>query len=320
MKRHCFIVGIVLTITAAIFCYSCMNDGQPDEGRPDKTTRTAFNPDIAGIGHNQCLDIFHGKLKQIKARRTRTEPDESIEDNTLEEALIKSLEECIENMEIAQEAKEDIRTEINALIEYCDKHPEDDTDAPEWSEHAINLADRLQTVIDTDYPDAVSAINDILAIETSAKQTLPEDECNRILTSTAIMRYSLEYWYKNHSEWFPVKTRSGSSWKKVAEADCDWALRAAGFGNIFPGARYAVLKWAMRGFRIVSWQAQALILTCVAAAGSLEEAISEDEDCISEEAYEELESDLSCRVAEKAIREFTESEGGAEEIEEGEEP
>lgn len=138
-----------------------MTEKDPSQKTPDQATKTAFNPEIAGIGHNKCLDIFYGKLQQLKSNRTRTE-ELSKDDAELEEAMIKSLVECLQNLEVETDVKEKIQTDLNAIIEYCDQHPDEGIKTIEWSEGAHLLANQLQEIVNTDYADATTAMNAII--------------------------------------------------------------------------------------------------------------------------------------------------------------
>lgn len=315
MKQyHYYVGGIVLVIALCLF-YSCMHE-KAQQDQADKTDWIEFNPEMAGIGHNKCLDIFYQKLHQLKLEKTRNNPSESLEyeQEELEDTMVESLVECLQGMEMEAGTKDETIRELNEIINYYDTNPNEEIEAPEWSEKARELTDRLQTIIDTDYLDATSAINDILVVENHAKQSLSESECNTILMCTAIMRHSMEYWHENFTGWPLSPTRSGGKWKDVVTADCDWALRAVGFGATFPGARYGVLKWVMRGLRVASWQAQLLLLTSVAAIGSIAEATveeTENED-IETEVYDDMELGLCYTVAEKAIRIYTAEASGQE--------
>ena len=301
MKRYYYYFGgIVFVISICFFCYSCMTEKDSSQETPDQATKTAFNPEIAGIGHNQCLDIFYGKLQQVKLNKTRAD-ELSSDDVELEEAIIESLVECLQNLDIDADVKEEIQTELFAIIEYCDQNSDEEIRIPDRSEQAQTLDNQLQAIVNTDYADAVSAINAITNIEITAKQTLPESEYNCFLISTSIARHSLEYWYDNYSTWFPKQTRSGNNWKRVANADCQSVIQHALIHRIATGS--AFIRYSLHALRIASWKAQLIIFTCLAAADSLEEALNE-EIATDEIDLEEMESDLSCKVAEKAIRIF----------------
>ena len=317
MKRYNYYLGgIVLAILISFFCYSCMTEKDSSQKTPDQAAHTAFNPEIAGIGHNKSLDIFYGKLQQLKSNRTRTE-ELSKDDAELEEAMTESLVECLQNLEVDADVKEEIQTELFAIIEYCDQNSDEEIRIPDRSEQAQTLDNQLQAIVDTDYADAMSAINAITNIEITAKQTLPESEYNSFLISTSIARHSLEYWYDNYSTWFPKQTRSGSNWKRVANADCQSVIQHALIHRIATGS--AFIRYSLHALRIASWKAQLIIFTCLAAADSLEEALNE-EIATDEIDLEEMESDLSCKVAEKAIRIFLSNDNDdGEESEEAEE-
>ena len=305
MKRYNYYLGgIVLAILISFFCYSCMTEKDSSQKTPDQAAHTAFNPEIAGIGHNKCLDIFYGKLQQLKSNRTRTD-ELSKDDAELEEAMIESLVECLQNLEVETDVKEKIQTDLNAIIEYCDQHPDEGIKTIEWSEGAHLLANQLQEIVNTDYADAATAMNAITNIETKAKQTLSEPECNSILISTAIARHSLEYWDENQSIWFPTQTRSRIKWSEIARADCQGALDYLGFGGA-PVCR-SVAGWLVRSCKLFAWEAELALVTCFAAIGSVEEAINQSEDIAAGEndiTEAEISQDLSNTIVEKAIRIF----------------
>jgi len=293
MKKFYYSCGVILITLALILGYSCKKD---INSVPDNfSTENPINPEIAGIGHNKCLDIFFQKLQQLKAQ-TRSNEVGSIETDevVVEDMIAESIFECLENIEMENTEKEDLNNELQTIIEYCDENL-DEIELPILSEQALFMASRLQTIIDTDNIDATNAINAITAIENEARQNLSESEANSLLLSTAIMRYSIEYWNENYTYWFPSQTRSGSNWRDIAKADCDWALIAIGFGGTKTGGR--ALKWASRLLGIASMQAKILIITSVAAAGSIMEA-TRNEIMISDE----LEPALCCDIAEKALR------------------
>ena len=233
--------------------------------------------------------------------------------------MIESLVECLQNLEVETDVNEKIQTDLNAIIEYCDQHPDEGIQTIEWSEDAHLLANQLQEIVNTDYADATTAMNAITNIETKAKQTLSESECNSILISTAIARYSLEYWDENQSIWFPTQTRSRTSWSEIARADCQGALDYLGFGGA-PVCR-SVAGWLVRACKLFAWEAELVLVTCFAAIGSVEEAINQSEDIAAEEndiTEAEISQDLSNAIVEKAIRIFIADDEVAEEAAEEE--
>lgn len=231
----------------------------------------------------------------------------------MEEAIVESAIECLQSLEMEKEIRDDVLNELNSIIEYCDQHPELEIEAQEWSEDAQILVDQIQVFLQTEQTDLATAINELNHIESSAKRVLTEEESTKILMATAIMRHSLDYWYNNYTTWFPIQTRSGSNWRRIAGADLTWGCVAGGLTGTPIGGN--VLRWASKAARLLSWQAQAIIMVSAAAIGSAEEAIFGED----VEASEELRSDLCCTLAEKAIRTFICEEAAEEEVEESEE-
>ncbi len=148
MKQyHYYVGGIVLVIALCLF-YSCMHE-KAQQDQADKTDWIEFNPEMAGIGHNKCLDIFYQKLHQLKLEKTRNNPSESLkyEQEELEDTMVESLVECLQGMEMEAGTKDETIRELNEIINYYDTNPNEEIEAPEWSEKARELTDDYKRLL-----------------------------------------------------------------------------------------------------------------------------------------------------------------------------
>lgn len=315
---HIAIIGSAVVAAFAWFCFSCSEKSDATEkDKPEQTA--AVNPDLAGKGHNDCLDIFYDKwqaLKNRKSKQTRAgdgnedlppDPgdDDEITKEELEEILVETLVEGLHNMDVPEEEKEEILDGINSAMTYCNENQDEEIPPMQWSQEAIDLQSQLDIILNAEYENVQDMISAIKSYEASAHNILSEKEYNTLMVSTSIMRHTLSYWDKNWTAWIP-QTRAGEkiTWHDFSEADIEGAKKAISFKNAFWGGTIArVISYAIG---ISNFSVVAAIVGSYSVSMSITTAVVESE-CKSDEIDIEIDDqiDFCCSVVESALEELS---------------
>lgn len=310
------IIGSALIASLAWFCFSCAEKSDaPANTTPEQIA--AVNPDLAGKTHNDCLDIFYKKLqalKSSKAQRTRNGGegedlpptpgnDDELTREELEDLIVESLVEGLQNMDVSEEEKEEIITGINEAMTYANENKDsEDCYSIQWSQDAIALQVQLNEILNTEYDNVQDLISAIKSYENNAREILSAKEYNALMVGTSIIRNTLMYWNENCTTWIPqTRSKNDFSWRTFAGADIEGACKAlcftnSGLGSFAVAAVAYALEWSTLGVTAAVVGAYAVSMSICAAAIDTEYKGHEIE--IDDQI------DFCCTIVENALEEF----------------